>query len=434
MSRAGDLRAIQCPSCGAGVDVLGGGRVVVQVCPYCATELDATENYRALRKFTDMKRPDTPFRLGMEGEIGGIRHQIIGIVGHTERYGRMEWKWADHLLYSETHGYSWLTIEDGHLIWSRRVRWDVPTSYFNTGYVEAAEHRPGFRAEGRGWAYLETSTSQVTYLEGAFTWVPQLDDATTAISYLSDGEMLTVEATGREREQSLATLLPREATATSFGVTALDLPATYGPHALTPVTSGRDESFVLRVAAGFAAVALVLLVYFYGQGERALAQTAFPIATLPQTVEFEVTRPGRLLRVDLQADVSNAWAGIGAELEDPDDQLLFELEREIGYYHGTEGGEGWTEGSTGATIRKLAPEAGIYRLTLTSEGGDVEPGYFGSTAQTIKVSVTQGLAAWFWMASAFLLFAGLAAYGPLMHYLKMRSRLATGDWTDDDED
>ena len=77
------LRAIQCPACGAGLDVLGGGRVAVMVCPYCTTELDAVQNFAALRKFDGLKRPNTPFRIGMEGEIAGVRHQIIGILGQV---------------------------------------------------------------------------------------------------------------------------------------------------------------------------------------------------------------------------------------------------------------------------------------------------------------------------------------------------------------
>lgn len=434
MTRAGELKAIQCPNCGAGVDVLGGGRVVVQVCPYCLTELDATGNYRALRRFTDMRRPETPFRLGMEGVINGVKHQIIGIMGQTERHAGLQWQWVDHLIYSETHGYSWLTVEDGHFIWTRRVRWDLPHGLFSTAYVESAEHRPGFRSEGRSWGYFETSTSQVTYLEGAFTWVPRIDDTTTAISYLADGEMVTVEATGTEREASLAVLLPRREMIESFGIPQDDIPAVYGRHALAPVSNGPDEGFILRVAAGFAAAALVLLIYFYSQGERLVAQTSFLVGSLPQSVSFDVTRPGRLLRIDLQADVDNAWAGIGAELEDPEGELLFEIDREVGFYDGYDGGEYWSEGSTTTTVRRIAPEAGSYKLTLTSEGGEVEPGFSGTLASTVSVSVMQGLAAWFWMAIAFLGFTALAAYGPIVRYLKMRSRLAQGDWTDDDDD
>ncbi|MEC8014532.1 MAG: DUF4178 domain-containing protein, partial [Pseudomonadota bacterium] len=87
MSRAADLLAVNCTACGAGLDVLGGGRVIVHVCPYCGTALDAVEGYRALRKFNETPRPDTMLEIGQSGEIFGVRYTVIGLLQLEERWG-----------------------------------------------------------------------------------------------------------------------------------------------------------------------------------------------------------------------------------------------------------------------------------------------------------------------------------------------------------
>jgi predicted RNA-binding Zn-ribbon protein involved in translation (DUF1610 family) len=61
MTRHSTIKAVNCTSCGAGLDVLGGGRVTTHVCPYCGSVLDANDSYQAVKKFGDVKRPSSPF-------------------------------------------------------------------------------------------------------------------------------------------------------------------------------------------------------------------------------------------------------------------------------------------------------------------------------------------------------------------------------------
>ncbi len=43
MSEA-DVHKLNCTECGAGLDVLGGGRVKSHICSYCGAELDAQDD------------------------------------------------------------------------------------------------------------------------------------------------------------------------------------------------------------------------------------------------------------------------------------------------------------------------------------------------------------------------------------------------------
>jgi hypothetical protein len=91
---SGAVRSINCTSCGAGLSVLGGGRVRARVCEYCGAVLDAQHDFKVLATYRDMPRPSSPFRIGMEGEIDGVRWQVIGTLGRLESVGGT-WRWVD---------------------------------------------------------------------------------------------------------------------------------------------------------------------------------------------------------------------------------------------------------------------------------------------------------------------------------------------------
>ena len=431
MSRAETLRAIQCPACGAGLDVLGGGRVTIMVCPYCTTELDAVQNFAALRKFDGLTRPNTPFRLGMEGEIAGVRHQIIGILGQVERWKGREYRWSEHLLYSETHGYSWLSLESGHCLWSRRVRWSLPETYFTPAWINRQERRPHFRAEGRKWSYLESTSQTADYVEGSFTWVPKLGDLTTSISNLADGEILTVEAGATETEQTLSRWLPRAEVAQAFGLAESDLPRVTRKHPAAPLGSSQT-GFCVSVAAIFTLASLLMMVAVQSATTKSMPPVIFDHAQMPLELPFEVTQPGRLTRIALESMVQNASVSYGLEVEDPDGTLLAEVEREIGYYSGTEGGESWSEGSRSASFVFRPEVAGRYSLRLTYEGGEVEPGEPETRVpSSVTLQVDDGHPTPGWLIFTFFLFPMLGAIAPLRRWKARQTRLRLGDWDEE---
>ena len=138
MTRSPDLRAINCTACGAGLDVLGGGRVATHICPYCGTALDAQADYKVIASYSGIVRPSSPLRPGMSGQIDGVTFTVIGTLGWEERYGGRTWTWVDHQVFSPTHGYAWLTVEDGHLIFSRRYRKPCFPDFITSATVERA--------------------------------------------------------------------------------------------------------------------------------------------------------------------------------------------------------------------------------------------------------------------------------------------------------
>lgn len=427
MTRAPDLTAINCTSCGAGLDVLGGGRVIVHICPYCGTELDAQDNYKTLRRFTEVDRPDSVFAIGMRATLFGVEFTIIGVLGHEEQWAGQTYRWLDHQLYSPTHGYAWLTEEDGHYTFTRRHRY---RGWMSARRVETEDIPPTVTSRGERYTYYETTTSKVVFAQGEFTWAPQIGEATTAISAMSDTAMLSFAQDGEEAVTHRTVYLPKEVVEERFGLT---LPKPQGVHPLQPFIKGPNTDFLRATAAVFAALAICLGAAFSViPGTPALRTTQFTPADLPLELPVEITGQGGLTRIDLASDAYNSWAYMDITVYDPDDVPLFEAGRTLERYAGDQDGQ-WSEGNGHGSLRFYTTTPGTHTLSIEmSETGIWRGGYTPRDISRMTVSVTSGLSSGFWLfvaAGGFLALTVLVGAQGLLHNWR---RWRGSDWSDED--
>ena len=148
------LKSINCVSCGVALPVLGGHKVKTVICSYCGAMMDRHDDLKLLQHYRDMPRPSGPLNLGASGALNGVQQTVIGVVGvHTHIEGET-YRWTDYQLYSPTHGYSWLTWNDGHAIHSRKVRGDFPS-------MESRYRKEGIDAMNRTFSFFEKYEAQI---------------------------------------------------------------------------------------------------------------------------------------------------------------------------------------------------------------------------------------------------------------------------------
>ena len=414
--------AINCTQCGAGLDVLGGGRVRAHVCGYCGAELDAQDNYKVLRQFKDMKRPESPFQIGMEGEIDGVAMVVIGTIGREEKYRGSVWQWTEHQLFSPTHGYAWLSWENGNITFTRKTR-NVPNpDYLTSHAINVASSRPKVWLGGSAYTYYSSGQSQISFVEGEFNWIPELGDANRYVSLLGDHDILTIAGAKQEREYELTTLLNRQAVLKSFGINPGDVPAPRRAHPLAISQQSPTVILAKKMAFVCAALCLVLaLVMSFVGTEIATARAA---SGERLKVPFEVTDETRLVQVNLSASVDNSWASLEAEIVDEEDEPVSAFERGIEYYHGYDDGH-WSEGSDTASVC-LRLGKGKYYLNLAMAEADPT-----RTPSVIGVVIWQGVVStfWLWLGLAVFLLIGIALL--ILAGRRRNRRLAGSDWDDD---
>ncbi|OWU86108.1 hypothetical protein ATO6_04410 [Oceanicola sp. 22II-s10i] len=431
MTRDAEIKSINCTSCGAGLDVHGGGRVLAHVCSYCGAELDAVDNYKVLAKFEGLQRPGSPLRIGMRGQIEGVEYTVIGTLGMEERYHGQVWNWVEHQIFSPTHGYAWLTWESGHLVFTRKYRGEVSPGWVSSAQVERAEGRPSVNSRGVRFGYYETSDAAITFAEGEFNWRPRIGDRTTTVSMLADGAMLDFVDSGNEREVELTHYLPQAETLAAFG--AEPRPKAPYVHAVQPVWRYPDDTFLLVAGLVFAVVSLFgALILGFDDGREVLPAQQFALSQLPAEVSFDLTDTEKLALIQLYADVDNSWTWLEASLTDPEDQPVFEVGREIGYYSGYDDGN-WTEGSRWATVRFHPPAPGTYTLEIAMAEAETWE-RSGSPLSRVGVTVSEGAKSGFWLviAAGLLMLPGLLTVGGRL--VSRRRRWQGSDWVEEDED
>lgn len=422
MSRAPGLSSINCTQCGAGLSVLGGGRVLTQVCGYCGSVLDAQDNYKILTSIGERDHPDSPVRIGMTLTFQGVAFTVIGTIGKIERWKGGAAEWVEHQVFSPTHGYAWLTWESGHFSFSRKIRDFDMAQWVSSAAVELADSPPVRSYRGQRYKYYETSTSEIDFMEGEFNWVPELGETTTAVVLLGPDAMLSLRDGKTEREIELTTLLSREDVAREMGAT---LPPGPEPrHPLTPYKPLPDETFLRRVIGWSAIAAFVLgLLFSVISGPTVLERRQVPVAATPVSFSFDIANTAQIANLRLETDVSNDWVVIGMQISGPGGAPLVEGGRLIQYYSGRDSDGSWSEGNRGATLRFRADEPGAHQITLVRADG--------TGGSVMDVWIDEGRAAPFWLFLAGGLFVLAWIYLKARRAIHDKVRFAGSDWSEE---
>ena len=443
---------VNCTSCGAGLDVLGGGRVLVHVCPYCGAELDAQDDYKVIAKFEGMKRPDSPFRIGMNGAIHSTEYTVIGTLEYTEHWRGQTSRWVDHQLYSPTHGYAWLTLEDGHLVFTRRYRRPV---WMSVKRVETADAPPTVRIDGQTYRYYETSDAKITFAEGEFTWAPRLGDKVTTVTAMSDDAMLGFSETGGEREVYRSTLLDREQTAAAFGVT--DLPPAQGLHPLTPY-SGPNDGFLRKVAL-ICMVACVALAMLFDTRKNSVvdAPVVLTVQDIPTDLPITIPEARGPVRLTLEGTPHvtptltppprrPVYAIATFDLAQPDGSPLADREVRGRVMVGGQG-RGQPAGNDNQVSVVFPPTmSGPYRLTLgwAVQGppeANAAAGFQGSPSSardlhfsegTVTIRTLVDLSDGYWLYRLGLVFLAIVLFTFAKRWIHQMRRWQGSDWTSED--
>ncbi len=361
---AAKVRGIQCTDCGAPLQLHGGGhRIRVLTCEYCGAEMDVREDYAVLARFSEQVSPFTPLKLGMRGEIDTVCFTVIGMVGWTSDGDA----WVDSLLYSETHGYAWMSYQQGHFVFERRVR-DLPNAALWT-----LKAKDNFRARGEVFRFYERYRASIVYVAGELTWVAKLGDVTWLAEGIAPPLLYGAERTERESGYFLGEYFQPKDVYQAFGIPGKPCKR-IGVHPAQPLRAGlwRELSRVAWPFAGFASAMVLVLVFFFG-GRELLAESVRSSARGVETLSrpFVISDPNKLMKLELETDLSNSWMDVDVALaQAKTGKEVFSFSREISYYSGVDGGESWSEGSRRAVALFKVPAAGDYVLRVSVPEGN----------------------------------------------------------------
>jgi hypothetical protein len=410
--RATNVKGLNCPQCGAPIELRTGALALSVACPACAAILDARDpNLAVLQQHQQRTgRVEPAIPLGTTGSIAGETWQAIGFQVRGITVSGVEYRWREYLLWNAERGFRYLTEYDGH--WNDvTVVKGVPqeVSSFGNRVVEY---------NGERFKHFQSAVATTWFALGEFPWQVRTGDHVSTDDYVSPPRMLSREATDDEVTWSLSTYTIPPRIAESFKL-ANPLPSPRGVFANQPnPRAGLARG--LWSAFGILALAVLGLMgarFALARNEPVFTQTRRYSPTTGVTGAF-VTRVftlgGRTSNVELRidSDLSNAWAYFNLALLAEDGGLGYDFGREVSNYAGVDQGEAWHEGSPRDKVTLPAVPPGRYYLRVAPERDSDAGGPFTYTL-SVKRDVPR---AWPFLVALLLL-----AIPPILGFVRERS-------------
>lgn len=248
---------VACPHCGGSLDLRAPDRTERVVCPYCHSQLDASQGELRYLKTLQKGRVHPLIPLGRTGKFRGESYTVIGFLQRSVTILRQDYFWTEYLLYHERDGFRWLVDSSGH--WS----FVEPVA---PGEIKWEQGRAVYR--GRRFRLYQRCPARVRYVLGEFFWKVEEGETVLVSDYIAPPHMLSSEVTytkgkktagaGGEAQEinvSHGVYVPREEIEAAFGVTGLPRAWSVAAHQPNPV-----EGRVYGLWLGF------LLVMLLGHG------------------------------------------------------------------------------------------------------------------------------------------------------------------------
>ena len=361
--RAEGADALNCPNCGGTVTVRLPGTTVNAVCQHCQSVLDASSpRLQLLQRFQDRVAVQPRIPLGSTGRMHGAEWTVLGFQERAIQVEGVSYWWGEYLLHAPEHGFRYLTEYAGH--WNDVVPLKASPTVVGAGQVARVEFR------GQWFRHFQRANAETTFVLGEFPWQVRVGDRAQTDDFVHPPLLLSREQTSDEVTWSLGEYTPGQRIWEAFKLQGAPR-APRGVFANQPAPHPSSTPLWYAFLA-FAGLLLVLLMWSSASIRQVYeGRWTFDPDSAQSNVfvgePFTITgRPARL-KVRVSTDVDNAWAYFDFTLVDEATGRTREFTREVGYYHGSSGGESWSEGSRdgGVSVPRVGP--GRYRLIVAPQ-------------------------------------------------------------------
>ena len=403
------LRAagLNCPSCGASIQLHTEGWATTVACGTCGSVLDAQDpNLRVLQGFERALTVRSTIPLGSRGTWAGATWEVVGCQRVTITVEGIDYSWMEYVAFNPYRGFRYFSEYEGHWTSIEKLKRTPEGARFGGGTQVTLD--------GRRFVHFQTAQARTTFALGEFPWELRVGDEVTARDFVAPPFILSSETTDDETTWSLGTYVEPAAVWRAFGVEGKP-PKPRGVFACQPNPHGRDAKRVGKLALAFLLAWLVLFVGVMAFADRdtvlTAAYTAVRSGGSPEAVvtePFDLSGRTSNVRVTLETDVDNDWLWFAIALINADDGTSRDVDKTVSYYYGRDGGESWSEGSRRGRVTFGQVPAGRYFLRLAPEGGEVLK---ATTPVNYKVSVERDVPSVGLFIVAFILLltpAGLA--------------------------
>jgi len=375
------VKALNCPGCGAALTVRSFNNAVTIVCDSCHSILDAKDpNLQILQRFKVATGEDKPLiPIGTRGKIRGTDYEVIGFERRTILVDGIPYSWHEYVLFNPYKGFRYLTEYNGH--------WNDVSILKALPEVLPYASPPKVKYLGETYKHFQTARAETAFVLGEFPWQVRVGESAEVTDYVSPPRVLSSEQTGNEVTWSMGEYLSGKDVWRAFRLPA-SAPDPVGVYENQPSPLSAETRNIWVAFGAFLVVLVAMMIGFDMAARNEQVFTGYYKYNSNQRGEasfvtdvFEVKGHTSNVELTTSTDLNNRWIYLNYALINEDTGQAFDFGREVSYYHGYDSDGSWSEGSANDRVSVPKVPPGRYYLRVEPEG---DPGY-GMTYYTITV-------------------------------------------------
>lgn len=279
------VAGLNCPNCGAAIELRSFTNALSVVCQSCLSVLDARDpNLKILQEAQTKQRivPDIP--LGTRGKFAEGTFEVIGFQERTTYEDGLAYSWFEYLLFNPFKGFRYLTVFRGHWNYVRTL---------NTLPQAAGS---GVKVGDTTFKLYSNSMASTTFVLGEFPWQVMVGEQVQCTDYVAPPKVLSAETTPEEIVWSMGTYMTGDEVWKAFQLTT-PVPRAFGAFENQPSPLGDKVGSLWRSSFAMAGLAVLVAIILYSMGSgKTVYEHTFSINGA-SSVSFDV--PGKKSNLEL---------------------------------------------------------------------------------------------------------------------------------------
>lgn len=380
-------RKFDCPSCGSSVTQKLPGKSVAVYCQKCKSLIDTShEVMKIIDKYQNDPTVSPLIELGTHIQM---ENQEWEFTGYVERADQTGGSWQEYVFFNPYLGYRYLVRSADHYIWISPVP-DYMFSSHDSPISSEDEYTPMVKFRGKQvFKRLTSYKAYVKFVMGELPWLARKNEENYVMEYINPPYVASVEgvqAKSKDEQKrtndrfieanwSLGEYKTPEEIQQAFQLKEpLHKPTTIGACEPNRYKGKWKNALLTAILSSFFLTGLCVAVPEENK-EIMNSIQRIPISSMDLKKEgatdylefqfeagtIELDKP-KNLTISLKGIIDNQWVSINYFLMNENTREGFVFPSEISYYHGVDGGESWSEGSTSAVLRTQVLPAGTYYI------------------------------------------------------------------------
>jgi Domain of unknown function (DUF4178) len=344
------VSGLNCPNCGAALELRSFAHALSIVCPSCLSVLDAKDpNLQILQEAQSRERYNPLIPLGSRGTLASGTYEAIGFQIRTIYDEGQSYSWSEYLLFNPYKGFRYLTEYNGH--------WNDVHSLHTVPQPLGSNQ---FQVGADRFKMFSNAMAVTTFVLGEFPWQVHVGEQVQTTDYIAPPRILSAETTINEITWSQGDYVSSEQIAQAFKLSEkLSAPRGIYANQPSPFTGTTGSVWATSLKLMLAALVVAVLIYVMGSN-KILYQQSFT-SSAGSTSPFEVS--GHTSGLELKTVNHTGEAiYIRYSLVNDRDGRTVEFGRQINSNYGQDN----------ATIPSVAPGRYILRASAEAINGTPE--------------------------------------------------------------